>query len=435
MKRFLVIFLVFILAFSSLVLCASASEVGSADPMIQLLDFSTLNNYGRNYVYFNLNAGVTRNFSFNLPVSSSVTYIDTVFYSSKTPTSVKAQNNSLSIINLYDNTYRAYGTCAFPANTVSVSLGMKFAESGTGFIEFLSFKVASGSDSFIQGYCGSSMTLTLLSDDAGVDNLRTSKDVEPDTLGYFGTDGYLGENSYSESVFANRGYLDIYINDSQAYDYFDINLYLTVQSIKSLSCVLDDATIPFTISYLDGSSSLDDIYHYADGDIIVGDSRNTFFINLHLDLSNFKKTDLRPNINISFEIDPGDGNEFYLYSIIGYADVDNLTALDFLWFKIRDLFNGLLGVDTSSFEAAEEFDQTAESQASELDEMVSVMGSVEQPDISNVNLDLTSGIDSNILTATTSGFSTVLSNEILIRVLIMALTLGLVGFILYGKKG
>lgn len=435
MKRFLVIFLVLILTFSSVVVCASASEVGSSDPLIQLLDFTTVFNTGSNSSSASGDAGTVKGYNFDLPSTGAVSYVDVVFVCSKTPTSVKAFQDSLTIINIHDDTYRAYGVVESASiYSKRVSLNITYAESGSGTIDFLSLKIAFGSDTFIQGYCGSTMNLIVLSDYSEFDNIITNLAVEPDTLGYLTTNGYLGTNDQSDDFYSNRGYLNISINDYQAYDYFDINLYLTVESIKSVTCVLDDATIPFTISYLDSSSSFEDFYDYGDG-TYNEELRNSFFINLHLDLSNFKKSNVLPNIKISFELDSADRNEFYLYSIIGYADVDQLTALDALWFKIRDLFNGLLGIDSSSSDAAEDFDQTAESQASELDEMVSVMGSVEQPDISNVNLDLTSGIDSNILTATTSGFSTVLSNEILIRVLIMALTLGLVGFILYGKKG
>lgn len=107
------------------------------------------------------------------------------------------------------------------------------------------------------------------------------------------------------------------------------------------------------------------------------------------------------------------------------------TIYTAIYRKLDSIISGSAQDNTN----ADGFNSEVDNQSSELDEMSSVMGSVEQPDISDVNLSLNGMANPSVITLTTTGISNALGNEIIIRVLLIAFTFSMVGFILYGKKG
>lgn len=104
--------------------------------------------------------------------------------------------------------------------------------------------------------------------------------------------------------------------------------------------------------------------------------------------------------------------------------------LDSIWLKLDDILTGKSDGQTS----ADDFNSDIGNQDSELDEMTSIMDSVDRPDIDDVDLSAAGMIDINILSQSTLGLGVVLGNEIILRLLLMALSFSLVGFILYGKR-
>lgn len=405
MKRFLVIFLVLILTFSSVVVCSSADTYTT----VNLLDYKPMSLiFGNNFSFRN---ELDIFYDFTYPINDSQIYgVDILFSVSGADIEyiefITADTMfELSITDLGNDIYRAFGD---NEGYILADLTLHLVSSGFTEIHFHQFNISLVSTNRYIGSASGSLVSGGLTDEfqtsGGSTNINfTQLDVD------------------NANVLSTTFSCYVYPYNAHLYDYIEMCFAFTGLGLDGITVeLIDGYQVPFVITPLSNTDTSTNGFHC---------------FNLTIDLTGIDKSDMEAlRISLYGRYDAYKTQYFQILDMITLVDVTPPDPELSLLQKIANSISSLLATPNQENQA-EDFDETAESQASELDEMVSVMGSVEQPDISNVNLDLTSGIDSNILTATTSGFSTVLSNEILIRVLIMALTLGLVGFILYGKKG
>ena len=104
------------------------------------------------------------------------------------------------------------------------------------------------------------------------------------------------------------------------------------------------------------------------------------------------------------------------------------TSVNNCGILLQQLIDGASGQDD-----ADEFNDSVSDKTDELNTMAGVMDSVTPPDISKVNLDQI--ISPEFVSITTSGLSAILSNQIILTIFMMSMTMSLVGYILFGKKG
>lgn len=129
---------------------------------------------------------------------------------------------------------------------------------------------------------------------------------------------------------------------------------------------------------------------------------------------------------------------FTISSVVAYVELVEDSFWPAWIQRIIDKFDQLIDSLTGTqqdLDNSNSFNDSVSDQATELEDMTSIMTSVEQPDIADVNLNLNGVVDSNSVVLATTGFKTILQNEIILKVLLIAFTFALVGFILYGKKG
>lgn len=102
--------------------------------------------------------------------------------------------------------------------------------------------------------------------------------------------------------------------------------------------------------------------------------------------------------------------------------------------KLDNILSAIKADSISNNQAADDFNNSVETQAQELEDLSDTMNSVERPDISDVMLDVSDLVDPNQFTMSTVGFSTLLGMDIFTRIILMALTFALIGFVLFGKR-
>lgn len=213
--------------------------------------------------------------------------------------------------------------------------------------------------------------------------------------------------------------LYLWPDDSNKYDFIDIFIFYQGYGLDSIAVSYDGTYVPFEASY-------------------TSDTYMTFgekYIMLRLDLSSVERiTGIDPLVRIAGSYDSNYTGYLCVESVVGIVASNQPNTIQAFWLNLKSFLSDLLGYDSEQDGNADDFNQEVEDQTSELDQMTQIMGSIEKPEISEINMDVAGMADTSIVTLTTSGISSALSNEILIRVLLMALTFALVGFILYGKK-
>lgn len=208
------------------------------------------------------------------------------------------------------------------------------------------------------------------------------------------------------------------------HDFLDFSIAFDCLSIDSIVCeTANGSIIPFTMSYLSSS-----------------DNYNLKIIDLSLDLRNLQRDDgLFPYVKVyvTGTLKRDTVQHAYLYHAYGLTGFSNPDA-EIFWYQrlfnaITDGFDALLSA--LGFNSSDpEFNEDAQEKVDDLDDLSSQLDSVSPPDISDVNFNVSGLVNPNVVTLTTSGISNILSNEIILRVLIISATFAVAGFILYGKK-
>lgn len=96
--------------------------------------------------------------------------------------------------------------------------------------------------------------------------------------------------------------------------------------------------------------------------------------------------------------------------------------------------SGLFSADPEDESAAEDFKEDAEQQRDELDDMNGQLDEVSKPDVGGVQMDVNNYIDAGSSQSLSSAIVSLTSNNLIISMMCITLTIALVGYVLYGKR-
>ena len=440
MKRIFSIFLCFIFILSVLPSPASADS----DLFVNLLDYGVATEYDSNTSAFN---GTSIPFTYDLPDRYTVTYVDVIFsYSNNaqiscfiTDSSSTTSRGSLAVISLGGPYFRAYGT-----------ISRRYYDNLT--LNFVSDTEVKGKRISVEKFNVSTIDYT--SNTVGGEIIGYSMGQHPSSS--WSTESQSASITFPIGPSNDTIYNVSYRVDAaywKKYDFLNFTIALDTLSVDSLSVSgLGGYVVPFEMSYLSDTENM-----------------NLKVINISCDLRDLQRTyDLIDYIEVVVTGTTKASIEqhahiYHAYGVTGFsAPSADLFWYQRLWNSIESGFSSLkstlagefnnLGylvtngfsnvskkltsiLDVLGFEKVdEEFQEDLNEKKDNLDDLSNTLGSVGAPDISDVNLNINGLVNPNVVTLTTSGISTVLSNEIILRVLIFSATFAVAGFILYGKK-
>lgn len=256
MKRLISLCCVVLIFVFSLAAPVMASSVAGSN-FYELLDYGGID--GGNIYFFTSPAG-GRSVSLNLPAYGAVYYYDVLFrYSGGTVSGVTANigstSTALTIIAVGSGLYRAYGSSTGGSGD---SINLTFTNSAASYIELKSVKVSS----------------------LKVDHFTTDSYCQIISLEYNETIHFVPTDSINHR-YVDASYFDevdsqftmaLTVTDWQKFDYIDFEMYLSVDSISSISASQGDIILK-TVSCEtnNDNSTLSDYRIYATLDLTGAD--------------------------------------------------------------------------------------------------------------------------------------------------------------------
>lgn len=414
MKRVYTFFLSFILGLVCLVTPAFAANfdggVSKSDLCYNLLDFSTMNDSGTNYIGSPV-GGIS--FTYKNPFPCDIAYVDMLlnFSGGANPGSIHVGRSkthtqySLTFENVSGNLWRAYGYINDYYESMLITLG----NTKLSYVTVYSIRV-------FPVY-----NLNSVDFDASLNVYSESGSVN-----YTTTNGavsfYLGANGHSISKDSPYG-IRINIDDWKNFDIIDCIVFINGRNITSVSCYLADGTmVPFSCNQLTSPTS--DVDYTGN------------VLQFSCDFSNINKVLASGDLIIDIQgvYDSMSASLAYVDNLKGYVKISSPSPLLSFWYNLKDLLIDIMGSDEDHKDSADEFDSVTNEQVDELGQISTVIGSVEAPDLSAVDMSVNAMVNPNVIAVSTSGLSSALSSQIILKIIIMAMTLGIAGFILYGKK-
>ena len=392
---------------------------------LNILDYSSLDNSGGNSIVF---SGGQVSFFYDLPLNTRI-------YESEAFIKVSGSSNRISTISCVDDKDRTYEP--------------SFLHLGSGYyrllfdlrgniVERLTFnvtfeKTSQTSVQFYEFLC-SPLDFTVYS---------------PNFNGYITwyTPGgsildreFLGVNSFTGEKISCVAYrLDFdFADEWQKYDYIDLCLSLEGCTIDSVNVMLsDDIAVPFELKEIVSTTA--------------DTTKTTYTFMVSIDLTSVARSgDLYVLVrgsggqtNDSVKVQSISANSCKAYVLANQFNNPIIHWLQKTWLSISNGFNSNSIWLTRIFDAlkpagsesaADDFKDKVDDQASELEDIKDSLDSVEKPNAADINMNIDTYVPPSDLTIATSGLSTVLNNEIMVKILLMVITFAIVGFILYGKR-
>lgn len=319
---------------------ASASSISEDSQWFEVLDYTVLDPSSGNFFYF------SDPYTARLPLPNTMTIydIDIVLTATKDFTCSVSWGSTLydlTVTSLGDRLYRVRGSLE-GRNFNSLPINFTSTSSGTNYITLQRVRINSIQTSSFED----SAFFT-------VNNL-SYKNYTPGSDVYYYWDSI--DNPTGDRQFSSF----IYLNNFVKYDYADVHFMVCASSIDSISCYLDDESIPFEVSYL--ASDGDSWYEYEYGEL-TADVRK-FDICIRLDFSQLDpESSGSPCIEIR-GLTPYDYSQCFvrLMEYTGYVITGNTNPL-FYYFKdfksfFTNLFKSTFGTgDSGASDAIQTQDQ------------------------------------------------------------------------------
>lgn len=255
------------------------------------------------------------------------------------------------------------------------------------------------------------------------------------------------------------------------YDYVGIKFALT-GSINSISCYSGSTPVPFEVSILnegqdhswDYFESWDfEVYEHENspgnyggrGNVYISPDTPNFdqdiqnYVYVLMDVRSLSKYNSPPALQINGTYTDHYGcqiiNNVFGYStpiqVTGYIEYSNNNPINY-WLKTIGItlqngfatLSGKLDQLIGNSSQSDEFQDTMESQGKELEDLSGELDSVTKPPVEDIETDLESIVSSAEIESNTSIYGSILSNEIILVMVTVALTLSFAGYALYGKR-
>lgn len=443
-----------------------------------------------NYLNFTSNGM----FNYELPFTASVRSVQGLIQASgKAITSVSFGRSGSSttypctLISLGNSLYKFYLTRTdLTMNSDEFQLYVTNDGSGNSVVRLLEFEYTE-TRSLLYAETGW-YDLTWFNGSSNVNKTATMSNTSTPVSTYFGASG--GQTTVSRSFNCFFSF-----SDWRNYDYLQFHIRVQADFLNSLSATIGDKPLPFEISYINSTSgthlygdiyseSIDiaegtNSYYQTEGSFYFSEhNRNYFDITVTVDVRNcdphstvYPKIDIRglqslvENYNfiqlvyccgiIEYEpVSPlysflgmfvngfSENNEWLtkIYSqnvtdyesIRGWLSEINISISDF-GSSIVERLDKLLERENTA--ESDQFDETLASQETVIDEMDAVLDSVTKPDIEDIDTSVEEFVPAEDVQEYTGILRIILGSSILGTMCLMSLTLGLVSYIIYGKKG
>lgn len=162
-------------------------------------------------------------------------------------------------------------------------------------------------------------------------------------------------------------------------------------------------------------------------------------ITVEFDTSTLNKDSISLNLTFSGVRKIGVAHSFIASgSVRGFVLIDegntNRGFLKYILDSINNLTVNILRIFDPHADLPDEFEDDVNKQETILDDYQDVLDQVTRPDKDEIDPDITDDVSASDLTLLTSGINGVLSEDIFLKFFILALTICLVAYILYGKR-
>lgn len=424
---------------------ASVSAADSTSGWIDLLEITSVQEDGDNW--FSMD-GKTGTVSIPLPVEMRLCKIDLLVTngSSDPPTSVSIvkgeTQKALTVVRVNNTTTRIYGN--IPTGYYK-SIEINFSKSGTGSTawQMLSCKVSS---------------LETIDNTAQGTLKRSYTDPNPLTLP--NNFSVAGDN---ESVIYEYLLVPVTITDWRKYDQVTLYGSISKMALNSFRASIGNKGLPYEITYMESIPTGTDSYEHFRYEYIsstetnyygvvgtpdefskeegfaAGSSDSTSVVvyggsvlyTVTIDLTGIDRS-MSGNLECFFTCiaNPAIGYAFNVQNASGSVLVADTTEVSW-WVRftsfMRDLF-------PSKSEEGEAFEEEAENQAGQMEDLNNQLQDVTRPNIEDVETDLEDYVSSQDMQATKEGLEELMNNQLVVSTLMISLTVSLVAYILYGKR-
>lgn len=386
---------------------------------IELLEFTSVNDSGQ-YIFSFTNSGTI---NFSLPQQMRLRRVDLLIsipandLPSAVTVTANSQTFSLTVNKISSELIRVSG---YVPNTLYTTLSIHFKKSTStrSYYQILSCKVS-----------GIGMQEYQASADVAIENVIYPTGTHIDLI---------GQTPDSHVALSYTTRINVY--DWEKFDQLTVWGSVKWGSIDSVRATLATAGLAMETNYFQcnpsGSWSEIMLEHLPYTDTYLGDTQDTpsygqYLYCITIDLTNVDRTSTEPiYIYMTGHYDSMYGATFncqYVNGSVYVADTSSMTW----WQRFTSFMTGLF--DSSSPEA-DQFQEDAADQGDALDSMNQKLNLVNKPAVGGIQMDAGKYVDATSTQYLTASFSSLTNNNLLISMMCIALTIALVGYILYGKR-
>ena len=324
MKRIIPFLFVFVLCIICLVSPVSAA---SESTMYELLDYSTLNDTGSNFVDF---AG-SKSVVYSIPNRAVIRYVDMIISMVGPVSTVSVGPNSsnlteLTVEHIDGRLYRVYGPLPSKVYPSSFFISFESGSTSTSWYTIQSIKLSTSEVDSVPSI-GSLWVYDSIGGSSSVS--MSSPSDEPEI--------YLTQSTGSSVSFADFA-CSVSLTQWKNFDYLDVLLYLDVEHINSIFAIHGDKVLDTDISYLTPSDQINTYY----------------WVMVHVDLSSAdRNSTIVPAIQLTGTYyNQVSYNKIRLKSLLGYVSIPDPSPTLSLWYNLKAFLSDLFGENDSSANSA-----------------------------------------------------------------------------------
>lgn len=408
MKRILPLILTVLLLPALLAVPAMADETGT---WVDVLKFSTVNESGDNY--FRLLAG-NNQFYYTLPTKGVLREVDLLVKADKAINTVSlcrinATNASdwmgLTVNSLGDNIYRIYGKVT--ANYAWENLWFRFNVDSNTHLDILSLRISFVNTTSFDASC------------VGIVYNYDTNPVTEETISYAG-DNISKTVNFDHAMSYNATYLaDLTLYDWQRYDYMDLLVFTNCLNVGSIDVQMGGEAVPFETSVISSA---------GDDNVVL------YIVSIRVDLTKVNRATYKTLIvHITGSLSKGSAGNFGITSCKGLILAESMDPVTYWFTQLRGWFDELITVVGGGNDASGVQDNI-NAAVGELDQVQNVMDGVTRPELDAIDFDVSGLVD--ISAAATYGniFSTLIDNQYMFNILMIAFILAAASFLLFGRR-
>lgn len=416
MKRILPLVLTVLLLPALLAVPVMADEVTESG-WINILDYGYALGYHSNYYTLTSGSGSKSLWlQYENPSDLFLYGYDLIIKTDSTDFKIGTYYQWLTIIPLGDNYYRAYGL----QNAASSVAAFGFDYTNGSYMEVLSFKASTIS----------SIYRSLTADLTGQMYNGTYFDAVYSGSSYAAADWSGAGLGFDDRVFSS--YL-IITGNVQAYDFVEVNLSLNVEDIESISVDDSVSPLPFEINSIYQATANSPVHP------------NTI-VTLRIDVRGLE-SGYKPIIRITGNSHVGN-NRYTISYVGGILQIEAPSPLTYwfaelnLWISNQtsaitsviatwgqNIINALGGNNDAS-----QVTDNINSAVGELEGIQSVMDGVTRPDLNAIDFNVSGMLDTSAVAVYGNIFSTLIGNQYMTNILMIAFILAAASFLLFGRR-